>query len=269
MAITTANQWFSASRQKIATVKTTAITTVAAQPFSLFGVAGNPSAGTLAVGNTTTGVLFTDATAGCPTITTFGSGNTGYLAQAIYRGSVTGGITLYDRIWGAGAISTNTLATTTFSSQPSATGRMPDAAGAGCEILIEITTAVAAAATTVTVGYTNSAGTSGRTTSASTTISGFTVARIIQMPLQAGDVGVQQIDSVTVGGTAAATGAFNVILARRLDDFDVRVQSAVDAHAWDMTGATIVYDTSALWLVSQADGSSSGVPSLSMTIVNG
>jgi len=270
MAITTADGWFAAARQWASIRKTAAVTSVAAQQFSLWGTAGNPGAGTMAVGNTAAGVLFTDATAGAPLLNALGASATGYLAAANFRNSVTGGAILYDRLWGAGAVSATALATTTFASQPSITGRVPGGTDfADCEILLELTTTFSATATTVSVNYTNETGATGRTTGATASLSGFTTPRVIAMPLQAGDKGVQKIESVTVGGTVATAGAFNVILARRLAEFDVRVANAVDAQAWDMIGAPQVWAESCLWLVAQADSTSTGVPTCRMLVVNG
>ena len=270
MAIATADGWFAAARQWASIRKTGAVTSVAAQQFSLWGAAGNPGAGTLAVGNTTTGILFSDTVAGSPLLKAFGGGAVGYLAAANFRGSVPGGAILYDRIWGAGAVSATALATTSFSSQPDITGRVPGGTDfSDCEILLELTTTFSATATTVTVTYTNEAGVAGRTTGATVSLSGFTSPRVIAMPLQAGDKGVSKIESVTVGGTVATAGAFNVILARRLAEFDVRVANAVDAQAWDMIGAPQVWETSCLWLVSQPDSTSTGVPTCRALIING
>lgn len=270
MAITTADGWFAAARQKCRIAKTAAVTTVAAQTYSLWAAAGNPGAGTLAVGNTTTGVVFTDATAGAPRINDFAGGASGYLATARLRSSVAGGLTLYDRIWGAGAVSMTSLATTNFGSQPAITQRLPGGnAYHELVILIEITTTVSATATTIAVGYTNQDGTTGRTTGATASLSGFTTPRVIEMPLQAGDKGVQKIDSVTVGGTVATTGAFNVILARRLATFDIRVVNSDDPQSWDWLGAPYIFQDSCLWMVSQADSTSSGLPSLDTTILSG
>lgn len=338
MAITGADGWFAAFKQKLTLIKTAAITTVAAQTFSLWGVAGNPGAGTLAVGNTTTGVLFDDLVAGSPRIVGFAGGATGYLAAARFRNSVPGGAILYDRIVGFGAVSMTSLATTTFTAQAVVTGsitgtvmtvsavtsgtlavgqpitgagvtagtvisslgtgsggtgtynvsisqtvasatisgwpaiasRIPSATDYGnLEIVLEITTTVSATATTITVTYTNQDGVTGRSTGATASLSGFTTPRVIQMPLQAGDKGVQKIESVTVGGTVATTGAFNVLIARRLADFDIRVANAMDLQAWDAIGGPILFDTSCFWQVAQADSTSSGFPTLALDVISG
>ena len=57
-----------AAKQFSSFAKTAARTSVATGWFSVFDLAGNPGAGVLAGTSTTTGVVPTDATAGCPTI---------------------------------------------------------------------------------------------------------------------------------------------------------------------------------------------------------
>lgn len=270
MAITTADGWFAAARQSGLIRKTSTATSVALNPTSLLDVTGTPGAGSLSIGNTTTGVVPTDATAGFPTINAFGGSAKGYLASAQFRNTVLGGAILYDRIWHAGSVSMTSLATTTFSSQPSYTGRLPGGTDySGLEIILEINATVSATATTVSVGYTNESGTTGRSTGATNSLSGFAARRLVFMPLQAGDESVQRIDSLTVGGTVATTGSVNVIVARRLAEFDIRVAGQVDSQAWDMIGAPEVFADSALWLVAQPDSTSTGLPSLGFTILNG
>lgn len=267
MAITTADGWFGAAKQKILWLKTVSSTVIGGQTFSLWANAGNPGSGTLAVGNTTTGVLFDDTTAGAPLLTPFGVGATGYLAAGRFRNSVASSLLLYDRLWGAGAVSITSATTTNFSSQPSITGRLPGGTDYGnLEILIEVVVN-ATGSGTVSIGYTNQAGTSGRTT-ATTSVGAANQPRVIQVPLQAGDKGVQQINSVTVNAAGTA-GTFNVILARRLGVFDIRVANACDAQAWDMTGGPQVFETSCLWGVISADSTASGLPSLDLDIING
>lgn len=268
MAITTADGWFAAAKQKVYWAKTTAVTTTAAAPFSMWAAAGNPGAGTLAVGNTTTGTLFTDATAGAPLLNTFGGGATGYLAAARFRNSVAGSLILYDRIWGAGAVSMTAAATTSFASQPAITGRLPGGTDYGnLEILIEVSTTTTGASGALSIGYTNQAGTASRTTGA-LTIGAVASPRMFSMPLQAGDQGVQKIDGLTVTAVNTA-GAVNVILARRLAVFDIRIANAMDAQAWDMIGGPVVFDTSCLFGVIVADAASSGTPTLDLDIING
>lgn len=270
MAIVSADGVVAAAKQQVR-IQKAAVTSVASTWYSLYTAAGTPGAGAGAVGNTTTGVLVDGtATAGFPPLTTFGGGNTGYLAAVDFSNSVAGRFALKDRIFHVGAISMLALGTTTLATQPVITGRFPDAAGAGAEIWLEFVTAVSATATTITVTYTNSAGVAGRTTGASASLSGFAVSRLLQMPLQAGDTGVQKIETIVVGGTVATTGTVNVIIARPLwEGGRVKVANDGDVHGLDRTLMPVVYQTTALWPIFSADSTSTGVSELLLTVVNG
>lgn len=268
MAITSADGWFAATKQATMIRKTSAAVSVAATPFSLWAEAGSPGAGVLAVGNTTTGIVPTDATIGSPIVNAYGVGTTGYLSNAAYRNSVASGCILYDRLFHVGSVSLLALATTTLASQPSYAARCPGGSYAGLEIWLEINAAVSATATTVAVTYTNAVGVAGRTTGA-VSVNAFTTKRIVFMPLQAGDAGVQKIDTIVVGGVVATTGTVNVIVARTLGVFDVRIANGLDAQAWDLLGGPVVYETSCFALACIPDSTSTGVPSLHFTVING
>lgn len=269
MAITNGDDYLAAARDRVQFIKTASFTTVAANPSSTFDIAGKPGAGSLTIGNTTTGLVPVDTTAGFPRVNDFGVGATGYLGAASFKSSIVGGALLYDRVWHAGSVLATSLATTTFSGHPAYTQRLPGGNDYDdLEILIEINTAFSATATTIAVGYTNQGGTTGRSTGATASLSGFATRRIIRMPLQAGDKAPQRIDSVTVGGTVATAGSFNVILARRLAEFDIRVANARDQQAWDQTNAPQVFADGALWLVVEPDSTASGVIQMAAHIWN-
>lgn len=271
MAITTGDGYIGSRKQLARICKTAAATTVAGQWHTLLDRAGIPGAGTLSVGNTSSGVVPTQATAGFPAINSFGGGNTGYLTRLNYSNSVPCRMHLYDRLFHAGSISLTALATTTLASQPSFSSRVPGSTDyTSTEIWLEINTAVSATATTVSVNYTNEAGITGRTTGATASLSGFITGRLIQMPLQAGDKGVQRIDSVTVGGTVASAGTFNVIVARPLvTSMRVPVVGAGDVLGLDRTGMPQVWAGAALWLIIAADSTSSGAPEILAEIADG
>lgn len=271
MAITTGDGYIGAAKQLARIAKTQTATTVAAQWHTLLDRSGVPGAGSLSVGNTANGLVPTDATAGFPTINAFGGSNTGYLTGLNFSNSVACRMHLYDRLFHVGSISLTSLATTTLTSQPSFSSRVPGGTDyTSTEIWLEINTAVSATATTVSVGYTNSDGTSGRTTGATSSLSGFITGRLVQLPLQAGDKGVQRIDSVTVGGTVASAGTVNVIVARPLvTSMRVPVTGAGDILGLDRTGMVQVWADSALWLMIAADSTSSGAPEILAEIADG
>ncbi|MGL4178279.1 MAG: hypothetical protein ACRCSN_19665, partial [Dermatophilaceae bacterium] len=125
-------------------------------------------------------------------------------------------------------------------------------------------------AATVAITYTNEQGVTGRSTGASVSLASFTTRRLVPMPLQAGDRGVQAITGHTVGGTAAATGTYNIVVARPLvNNMRVRLAGDGDLTGWDGTGLQRVYADSALWPVITTDSTSSGVPTVSTSIING
>jgi hypothetical protein len=74
-------------------------------------------------------------------------------------------------------------------------------------------------ATTVTISYTNQAGTPGQISTATligaTTIAG-TAGRMIPIPLATGDTGVRSVESVTLAGTTGTAGNFGVCLFKPL-----------------------------------------------------
>ena len=266
MAISTGDQYIASAKQIVPYTKTGSVTTVAATRFTVFNQAGNPGAGTAALTTALTGVVPDDTVAGYPLLNAFGGGAVGYLTRVNYSNTVAGRLELWDRLFGIN-VSLLSLATTTLSSQASYSARIPNSSYAGLRIFIEITTAVSATATTVTVTYTNQSGATGHTSSA-ISVNGFTVNRLVEVPLQAGDSGVQKIESVVVGGTVATTGAVNVIVLRPLWTKRVNVVNDAGTDGLDKTGMPQVFATSALFLTCVPDSTSSGVPDLNIEIAN-
>jgi hypothetical protein len=106
--------------------------------------------------------------------------------------------------------------------------------GEGVMAGIVIFTQVGNTLTTVTVSYTNQAGVSGRTSTATSFgQTNFREVRIfIPIPLQAGDTGVRSIESVTLAGTTGTAGDFGVCLYKPLAMIsleDVTGQAPLDA----------------------------------------
>lgn len=281
MAFSTNNgvsEYLAASKQRIPFVKTAARTSVAIIPFSVFDIAGNPGAGTLAGANTANGVAPTDATAGTPVINAFGGSNVGYLTKVEYFNSVISNLFIYDMLWKGGTYAF-TGGTTSLSSQPAISSRCPDYPGSGTtfgngvEIWVEVSTAfVTGNNWQIQVTYTNQAGSGSRTSivSAAQAAAALTLGKMFQLALQAGDSGVQKIDSVIVtnGATAMTVGAVNVLLLRRVWGNRVLVANSGGIDDIFKTGAPIVYADSALILVVQADGTSTGLPNINLEISN-
>lgn len=273
MTITTFDQFIGASKQYVSIAKTTARTTVAASWFTMFDLAGNPGAGTLAGTSTGAGVVPTDATQGFPTIDAFGAGNVGYLSQVDFGSTVASRIKLFDMVFKAGAYGF-AGGTTSLTGQPSYASRMPGGSYGDTQIWIEVTTAFATGNTwTVSVTYRNQAGADTGTTASigNLAAAGLTLGRMYQLPLASGDTGVQRINSVVVtnGGTQMTAGAFNVLVMRPLWSGRVRIINDGDTHDLAKTGMPRVFADSAIYMAVNADGTSSGLPELEYVIANG
>jgi len=93
------------------------------------------------------------------------------------------------------------------------------------------------------------------------------VGRMWQLPLAAGDTGVQGVTGVA--GTVATVGTFNVLVIRPLWSSRVIAANFGDLHDYMRVGLPRMFDTSALAVCVNADGTSSGLPELMLTITNG
>jgi hypothetical protein len=271
MAIASFDAYIAASRRDYKIAKTAAITTVAAVPFAVHHALGYPggsgtisaAATAVAAGGSSAGELVTNATANMGALPIQSvAGKTDYQLTRVFSGNtVAARHKLYDRLWQCSMLLT-TLGTGTITAPPSYVGRLPNSDYSNTEIVLEFTTAVSATATTVTVTYTNELGVSGRTTGSSGTLSGFTLGRHFYMPLQAGDNGVQEIDSIVVGGTVATTGRVNVMVIRPVWFGRAASANTGETQPLDKVGAPLVYTSSCLQLEVSADSTSSGLPTI-------
>lgn len=253
MPINTLDGYIAAAKQRIEFVKTATRTSVAAQPFSLFDIAGYPGAGTLAVGDTTTGLIPTNATAGYPGIRQFVY-HEAYISRIEFGSTVAGRLHLFDRLFSCGAFNFND--NISLSNQP-ALSRIIDVNYRGLEIWIETVTA-ATGNLAVSVNYTNQSGVAGKTGGAVGIAAAPTLGRMWLYPLAFGDTGVQKIESVT--GSVASAGTFNVHIMRPLWQGRVASAGGGDIHDMLKTGLPKVYDDSAFFVMVQPDSTSTGIP---------
>jgi hypothetical protein len=185
-------------------------TTVANAWHSYWAATAIPGAGTLATGNTTAGIIPTEATAGAMAFTDPTGGAESYITGASVVSTISGVVMLYDRCFAIGAFTPTSGAIAGVTG--TALNRPAD--GAGTMIAAEIVTALSAAAHTVTITYTNSNGDTGRTATVVLPASAG-IGRVFFATLQTGDSGVQQITGVS-GSASPPTGTFNLLIIRRL-----------------------------------------------------
>lgn len=265
MAITTLDGLIAAASQRVGLIKTASRTSVAAIPFSVFDLAGNPGAGTLAGTSTTAGVVPTDATTGTPDINAFGGGATGYINTVTFGSTVACRLRIFDLLWKGGAYAFN--ANVALSAQPSYSGRVLGGTDfTNTELWLEAVTAFTGNQS-INITYTNQAGTGSRSTGTIATGVAPIVGRMLQLPLQAGDTGIQKVDNVT--STVSTAGTFNVLVMRRLWEGRVIVANSGDTHDMLKTGLPQIFADSALFLQVIADSTATGIPEVQLEIVNG
>jgi hypothetical protein len=165
----------------------------------------------------TTGAHPFDAWTNSGSLTTFCIG--GNLASNVASSGSGGMFLLMDRLSHQGGLSGTTTGAQTTNLPTAALTRFTS--GEGVWLGLEIYTAIGATATTVTASYTNSAGTSGKTTQAVTFGgSGFqNPGRIVFLPLADGDTGVRAVASVTLAASTTTAGAFGVTLLKPIAAF--------------------------------------------------
>lgn len=265
MAIATLDQFLAAPSQRVSIIKTASVTAVALMPTQVLQAAGNPGAGVLAGTSTTAGVVPTDVTQGFPGINAFAGSNIGYISNVTFGSTVPCRITLFDCLWKGGAYPFN--AAVTLTGQPSFSSRVIGGTDfTNTEIWIEAVTAHTGNQS-IAVTYTDDVGATGRTTGTIATGVAPIVGRMLQLPLTAGDTGVQKIESVT--STVSTAGTFNVLVLRRLWSGRVMSANFGDTHDFLKTGMPQIFADSALMAVVQPDSTATGIFEIVAEIING
>lgn len=182
------------------------VATTAGRWYSFWTAAGLPTAG--ATPSTGAGDAPTNATTGALKFTNASGSNKKY-GLRLAAGSPTAGVVqLIDRLVTTSGLSgTNTGVQTV---NTTALTRRTDAVGVLCAL--EVYTAIGATPQTATILYTNSDGVAARSGTISILASAQAGSFILPMTMQAGDVGVQSVQSVQLGGSTGTAGNFGVTL---------------------------------------------------------
>lgn len=194
--------------------KAVTATLVAGRPASLWPLAGNPGAG--GYDTTLNGVALTAPVNGQIPFVDPSSGNA-YLSSMVAQATIAGTVLLCDRLWHNGGY-TITSTSAQNSTTPSWPGRSADGTSNGEGVLlgVEISAATGAGTPTITCGYTNSAGTAGRTaTNIIATLATSAIGAFYPIGLQAGDLGVRSVQSLTLSATWTS-GTMNLVAYRVL-----------------------------------------------------
>lgn len=234
-------------------------TLIAGQPRSLWYLAGHPGAGAAAA-NTAGGVNLSSSSAlvnGQIQHVDPGGGLKSYLSRFVGQATIAGTLLLCDRLQQiCGNSGGSALSATATTSQTITGGALPardDAGssnGAGVLCALEVAATLGAGANqTLTLGYTNSAGTSSRSAANLDAIAAASLqGTFIRFGLQAGDLGVKTVDTYQSSGTFTS-GTISLVLYRILAELEL--PSALVPNALDaLTGAMPqIYDGCVPFLV--------------------
>ena len=233
-------------------------TLVAGRPASLWALGGAPGAGSF--DSTLNGVTLSSTSAlvnGQIPHYDPASGNA-YLARFAAKATQPGVVMLMDRLWHNGGYTitstgAQSITSPTWPSRCPTSGTDDTAAttGHGVYLAMEISAATGAGTPTITVTYTNSAGTGSRTaTNIIATVASSAIGATYFIGLQAGDVGVRSVQSVQLSATWTS-GTMNLV-AYRLITSVVCGAAFVDGEADILTGGRPrLYDGTVPWLVFQ------------------
>jgi len=184
-----------------------------------WGQAGIPGAGTY--NSTLNGATYTSPVAGQMPHTDPGGGLNSNLARCTFShlsGTTGGWALLCDRLWDNGAIDVTSTALQSITSPtwPSR-DQVGGTTGVGVLLTLDVSVTVVGAATpTFTVGYTNSAGTASRSgANVLATVGAPAAGSTFLIGLQAGDVGVRSVQSITLSN-AWTSGTINLVAYRPL-----------------------------------------------------
>lgn len=230
MAITTLDGVIAGMQPPQEFIKAATPALVAGRPHSLIYLPGMPG----------TAVAPTPGLAGAALTTYAGqlpfanpaAGNT-YLARLAAQATVPGTLMLCDRLWhNSGFTITSTAAQTINSAAWPA--RSADATVNGESVLlgVEISTATGAGVPTITVSYTNQAGTAGKSGVNSTaTVASSAIGAFYPIGLAAGDTGVRSVQTLTLNATWTS-GVMHLVAYRvlaRLDITAAHTPNSIDA----------------------------------------
>ena len=124
---------------------------------------------------------------------------------------------LYDRLFHIGGLSGTSTAAQTIQGSPASPALTRNTGGAGNMAFYEIYTIIGTTATTLTMTYTNQAGTGSRTSTINIGGTNFReVTRMQRIPLAAGDSGIQSIQQIQLTATTGTLGNFGITIAQPL-----------------------------------------------------
>ena len=214
MAITTIDGIIAGAQTQQTFIKALTGTMVAGRPISTWGLAGIPGAGSY--DTTLNGVTLDNTANGSLPFTNPGAGFT-YLTRMVGGANIGGTLVLCDRLWhnGGYTISSTSAQNSTTPSWPSRDNNA-SANGEGVFIGLEVSATTGSGTPTLTLNYTNSAGTASRSsTNVVSTVASSVLRTFYPIGLQTGDKGVRSVQSLTLSATWTS-GTINLVAYREI-----------------------------------------------------
>lgn len=261
MAIATLDAAIAGARPAVTFNKQASGATVAGRPISLWTIGGNPGAGSAAA-NTAGGVIPTQATVGALGRSNPSSAGAHLLDFMAMSTAQAGALYLCDRLLhiqgnSSGVAIDETLTTSQTINSSTLPARCPtshvnDAPstnGYGVLIGVEVVSALGVGTPTLTLGYTSSDGTAGRTaTNTDPVVASSAQGTFHRIGLQAGDVGVRSIQTYQQSATATS-GQVNLVMYRVIKAITMAGSGFFTQVDWISGGGPRIYDDSCLFLL--------------------
>lgn len=237
------------------------------------GVLGAWAPGTPGLGGRATdGTTSTDA--GCIYFPDAGAGKARYLTNVTMDATVAHSFSLWDVVWvNSGLVVTTTTGQTINSVAFPARDDNGSVNGEGYQIGIYAVGALgnAGVVSNSTITYTNSAGTGSRTATLNATVpQNFpatpVIGTVIWFELQAGDTGVQSIQTVTLN-TTLTSGTASVFVARKLVDIPVSVANVAFSKDINNGNGVVLYDNACILPFARTSATTATVINGSVTTV--
>lgn len=269
MAISDITRAYAGLQPTVYFAKTTLSTNIGGQPTSLWSTTGFPVAGSAGAGSP--GTRFSSTSAQVTGQLTFrdpSGTDSSYIASVNVSAPGTGTLVIADRLW---SNNMNLSATTTANPGATMTGTRDDngsSNGVGYLVGLEVITATTNAST-ISISYTNSAGTTGRTgTEIFSLRAGAIAGHFYPIGLQSGDDGVRRVQSITLG-SATGAGTVGLVVYRPLAF--VEVQKGTTTHNIDSItgGFTKLYPGTVPFLIWIPAGTTTGAVCGSVSFTNG
>lgn len=236
--------------------KAVTATLVAGRPASLWSLAGSPGPGGFDA--TLNGVVLSSSSAlvngQLPHYDPL-SGNA-YIGRLQVSATQAGTLRVLDRIWHNGGFTITSTAAQSITSPvwpsrcpTSGSDSTPATTGHGVLLAVEVSAATGAGTPTITISYTNQAGTAGRTaTNILATTASSAIGATYFIGLQAGDTGVRSVQSLTLSATWTS-GTINLVAYRSLTSLSLIAPGIPDDKDGLTLGLPRLYNGTVPWLV--------------------